>query len=104
MKILLDESISVRLAKEFHGLKISTVYKEGWAGKRNGELLKLAEENFDIFITVDQNMQYQLNLLRAKIPIVVLVANTNRADDLKPLVIKLLKNLKVLEKGINTIR
>ena len=42
MKILLDESLPVRLAREFHGYKVSTVVGEGWSGKKNGELLKLA--------------------------------------------------------------
>ena len=69
MKILLDESLPIRLAREFHGHKVSTVVGEGWSGKKNGELLKLAEANFDVFITSDQNLQYQVNSLRAKIPI-----------------------------------
>lgn len=51
MKILLDESLPVRLALELPGHKVSTVAKEGWTGKKNGELLKLAESNFDVFVT-----------------------------------------------------
>ena len=100
MKVLLDESIPVRLAKELRGHQVSTVAKEGWSGKKNGELLKLAEAKFEIFITIDQNMQYQVNLLRAKIPIIVLVTQTNRFEDLKPLAAKVLNTLKNVKRGI----
>lgn len=62
MKILLDESLPARLAHELHGHKVVTVAEAGWSGKKNGELLKLAESKFDVFITIDQNLQYQVNL------------------------------------------
>lgn len=100
MKILLDESLPARLAHELNGHKVTTVMRAGWAGKKNGELLKLAESQYDIFITIDQNLQYQVNLLRAKIPIIVLSAKTNRLDDLKPLVPKILTTIKDLKIGI----
>ena len=100
MKILLDESLPVRLAHELPGHKVATVTQEGWTGKKNGELLRLAESKFDVFITADQNLQYQVNLMRAKIPIIVLIAKTNRFDDLKPLASKVLAEFKNLKKGI----
>lgn len=100
MKILLDESLPIRIAHEFHGHDVKTVKQAGWAGKKNGELLKLAESKFDAFITTDHNLQYQVNLLRAKILIIVLIAKTNRLDDLIPLVPKALLKLKNANKGI----
>lgn len=104
MKILLDESLPARLTHELHGHKVVTVAEAGWSGKKNGELLKLAESKFDVFITIDQNLQYQVNLLRAKIPIIVLSAKTNRLDDLMPLVPKVLTVMKDLPKGIIRIK
>jgi len=103
VKILLDESLPVRLAHELHGHKVATVTQEGWTGTKNGELLKLAAGKFDVFITADQNLQYQVNMLRAKIPIIILVAKTNRLADLKPLVPKILLALRNLEKGITRL-
>ena len=101
MKILLDESLPARLADEFPGHKVSTVVKGGWSGKKNGELLKFAESKFGVFITADQNLQYQLNLIRSKIPVIVLAAKTNRYDDLRPLVPKILNTFGSLKsKGI----
>lgn len=51
----------------------------GWAGKKNGELLRLAETNgFDLFITSDQNIRYQQNLSGRRIAILELSTNKLR--------------------------
>lgn len=100
MKVLLDESLPARFAHELSGHKVTTVIQAGWSGKKNGELIKLAEGKFDVFITIDQNLQYQVNLIRAKIPIMILKAKTNRLEDLKPLALNVLAELKNLKKGI----
>ena len=49
----------------------------GWAGIKNGELLTLAEKEFDAFVTVDRNLSFQLNLPRYDIAIIVLRCRTN---------------------------
>ena len=98
MRVLLDESLPVRFERELHGHTVKTVTEEGWSGKKNGELLRAAvERKFDIFITTDQNLQYQVNLLRTKISIIVLISKTNRFGDLKPLVPKTLIELNTEE-------
>ena len=84
-------------------IRLPQSWGEGWAGAKNGELLKLAEGKFDVFITADQNLQYQVNMLRAKIPIIILVARTNRLADLKPLAPKILLALRNLKKGITRL-
>jgi len=63
VKILLDECIDRRLARELPDLDVRTVPQMGWAGIKNGELMKLAEAEFDVFITVDRNLSYQQNLI-----------------------------------------
>ena len=62
----------------------------GWASKRNGELLGLAEADFDVFLTVDRNLSFQQDVGRFKLAVVVLVAKGNRHSDLRPLVADLL--------------
>ncbi len=47
----------------------------GWAGMKNGEILKLVEAEFDIFITSDKNLRYQQNIQNRKIAILVLPSN-----------------------------
>ena len=66
----------------------------GWQGKKNGELMSLMASQFDVFLTADQNLMYQINLRHALIPIVVLKASTNRYDDLKHLAALVIKRIK----------
>ncbi|MFH1360490.1 MAG: DUF5615 family PIN-like protein [Candidatus Omnitrophota bacterium] len=94
MRILLDESLPKRLEKDFKHHQVSTVPEAGWTGKKNGELLKLMEGKFDIFITADQNLQYQINLRNTTIPIIILAASTNRYNDIQPLIPKVIEKLK----------
>jgi len=58
MKTLLDECIDRKLAREFPGNEVKTVPQMGWAGVKNGQLLALAQAEFDIFITVDRNLSF----------------------------------------------
>ena len=99
MKLLLDESLPRRLQKELIGHEVVTVPEKGWAGKTNGELLALASESFDIFITADQNLEYQQELSKFSIGVIILAAPTNRFPDLKPLVPKILENLEKTRPG-----
>ena len=62
MKILLDECTPHVLKKLLTGFEIKTVQDQGWSGITNGALLRLAEGQFDVFITSDQNLKYQQNL------------------------------------------
>lgn len=70
-----------------------TVSKMGWSGIKNGELLALAENDFDVFVTVDRNLSFQQNLARHAIAVIVLRARSNRLGDLRPLIPRLLDAL-----------
>ena len=71
MRILLDESLPSKLWLEFPEHEVNTVQRRGWAGLKNGALLKVAAEEFDVLLTGDKNIQYQQNLATLPIPIVV---------------------------------
>jgi hypothetical protein len=58
----------------------------GWASKKNGELLALAEADFDVFLTVDRNLSFQQDVRKFAVAVVVLVAKGNRHSDLQALV------------------
>jgi len=68
----------------------------GWVGIRNGELLKLAAVGFDVFLTADQNLEYQQNLDALPTAVVALAAPTNRIESLRSLVPALLRALEAL--------
>jgi Domain of unknown function (DUF5615) len=99
VKLLLDECIDRRLAKDLEEHDVKTVPQMGWAGIKNGELLTLAEKEFDVFITVDRNLSFQQNLPKFNIAVLVLHAPSNRLADLRPLVPKILSTLPILTKG-----
>ncbi len=78
MRILLDECIDRRLAKEIEGHEVVTVPQVGWAGIKNGALLTLAQQQFDVLVTVDRNLSFQQNLPQFNLAVVLLEAPTNR--------------------------
>ena len=71
----------------------------GWAGIKNGTLLRLAEEQFDVFLTVDQNLTFQQNLTGLALCIVTLRAKSNDIDDLCPLMPRGLERLPAARPG-----
>ena len=93
MKLLLDECVDRRLARDLVGHSVSTVPRRGWAGIKNGELLALAGKEFDVFITVDRKLSVQQDLTKFRIPVLLLRARTNRLEDIRPLAPELLKAL-----------
>ncbi|WP_309737730.1 DUF5615 family PIN-like protein [Chamaesiphon sp. OTE_20_metabat_361] len=103
MKILLDECVDRRLAKEFVGYEIKIVPQMGWAGIKDRELLVLAEADFDIFVTADRNLSFQHNLSQFDLSLIVLQAQSNRLADLKPLVPKVLEMLDIAPRGQATL-
>jgi len=86
MRILLDECIDRRLAKTFSGYEVKTVPQMGWAGIKNGQLLNVAQQEFDVFITVDRNLSFQQNLPRFRIAVIVLKVSSNQLIYLQVLV------------------
>lgn len=99
MKILLDECVDRRLATAIDGHDVKTVPQMGWAGIKNGDLLVLAEKQFEVFVTVDRNLSFQQNLIRYNIAVLVLRARTNRLRDLSPLVPERLTSLSSAKLG-----
>lgn len=99
MKILLDECVDRRFARELPDLEVFTVPQKGWAGIKNGALMTLAEAEFDIFITVDRNLAYQQHLPKYSIALIVLRATSNRYIDLKPFAGQVLDSLKIARPG-----
>lgn len=85
MKVLLDECLPKKLKREVNADEVRTVPEVGWASTKNGALLRLAQQEFDIFLTNDQNLEHQQNLKNFDMAFVVLVAQTNDVADFRPL-------------------
>ena len=99
MRILLDECLPKKLKFEINAELVQTVPEAGWAGKQNGELLKLAEAGFDVFLTNDQNIEHQQAIDKFDLAFIVLVAPTNDIVDLLPLMPAANDALKTVQPG-----
>ena len=99
MRILLDESLPRKLGLALAGHEVRTVQQVGWAGLKNGELLRQASGEFDVLLTGDQNLEYQQNPSRLPIAVVVLVATNNRIETLRLLIPDLLRALARIAPG-----
>jgi len=99
MKVLLDECLPRKLKRDVEAEFVQTVPEAGWASKKNGELLLLAETACDVLLTNDQNMEHQQNLKNFDLAFVVLVAPTNDIADLEPLMPAANEVLKTIKAG-----
>lgn len=72
MKILLDECVTRKLKQYLTEFEVKTVVEMGWSGLKNGQLISEAvAEKFDIFLTIDTNLQHQQNMKNLDIAVVV---------------------------------
>ena len=85
MRVLLDECVPRALRNDIHGHEVKTVAEVGWAGVKNGQLLRLAAAEFDLLITVDRNLEYQQNFEGLSLALIVVHAPTNDITVLRPL-------------------
>jgi predicted nuclease of predicted toxin-antitoxin system len=99
MRILIDECLDWRLARGLPGHVVSSVPRAGWAGIKNGELLALAERQFDVFITGDRNLSFQQNVANLGLAVVVLAAASTQLKDTMPLMPQVLALLPKLRAG-----
>jgi predicted nuclease of predicted toxin-antitoxin system len=98
MKILLDECLLVKLKDEYSEFLSFTVKDKNWIGIKNGELLKkAAEDNFDVFVTADKKLIFQINRDKLNIGIVILESKKNDLLTLKTLT----KNVKEVFNSIS---
>ncbi len=75
MKIIIDECVPSIVKRGLPERSIVTVQDMGWAGIKNGELLRLVAADFDVFITSDKNLRHQQNLSAIDLSIILLPSN-----------------------------
>ena len=97
MRVLVDECLPRFLRGVLPGHFVQTAQDCGWAGIKNGQLLLLAEQNFDVFLTADKNLRYQQNLAERKIAVIEFPVNSRAA--VKLLVPQLIEMLSSLPPG-----
>ena len=104
MNVLLDECVPARLARLLERHSVATVPKRGWGGIKNGDLLRLVEKEYDVFVTVDRKVSVEQDLTKFDIAVVLIRARSNRLEDIRPLVPELLQTLdSVTPKALITV-
>jgi len=100
MRILIDECIDERFRNSLPGHDCQTARYAGFAGLKNGALLNAAETaRFDVFLTMDQSIEYQQNLTGRNIAIIIFRAKSNRLKDLSPHVSSCLAHIASIRPG-----
>ena len=99
MRVLLDECVDWRLLRDLAGHDVKTARQMGWVEVKNGKLLRLAADHFDVFVTVDRNLSFQNKVIDLPLAVIVLVAPTNRLVDLRALLPRLLPAIELTAKG-----
>ncbi len=100
MRILLDEDVPTRLRLHFRvAADVETVEYRGWKGLKNGELLRAAQEHFDVLVTMDNHLPEQQSLQQFDLAVVVLRARNKSLTELQKLLPELERVLDSLQSG-----
>ena len=99
VRVLLDENLPHDLIATLAGHSVSTVQGMGWAGVENGELLRRASGQTDAFITMDRQLERQQHIAGLPFGVVLIVARSNRVQDLLPLIPEVLAALGRIRAG-----
>lgn len=104
MRALLDEQVPVELAtfirQASKGHDIRTVADLGWKGLKNGLLLRqMTAAGFGVLVTIDRRIEYQQNIPRSGVGLVVLHSFRARIAELAPLAPDIAAALDVIQPG-----
>ena len=100
MKDLLDECVTKKLKRHLPEFEVKTVVEMNWSGLKNGNLMKVAvAENFDVLLTIDKNLEFQQNVKKYQITIVVLDVQKSKIENLLELLPKFKAQISEFEKG-----
>ena len=99
MRLLIDDSLPWQFRALLIGHDAVTTAYMGWKGKSNGELLKLAASDFDVFITADRSIPYQQCITETDVAVVVVIADSNAIESLRPLAPLIVDALDTIRRG-----
>jgi hypothetical protein len=69
-RVLFDENMPRKLRRDLPEFSIRTAQEQGWSAYKNGELLKHLPGEFDVLVTIDQNIRHQQNLPKFNVGVV----------------------------------
>jgi hypothetical protein len=99
MRVLLDECVPKRLRDDLSPHVVRIVPEMGWTGIKNGQLLQLASSQFDCFLTVDRNLQFQQDVGNLSLAVLVVEARDNRVETLRSILPRVIEALATIVPG-----
>ncbi len=78
MRAVIDECVDPRVKTLLFGYQPATVHDEGCGALEDGPLLTAAQERFDVLITIDRHLEFQQNLAKLRIGLVVVRVPKNQ--------------------------
>lgn len=99
MRLLLDECVDPRVRDLFGDHEVATVQEEGWAAQEDGPLLRLAQMQFDVFLTIDGNLEHQQNIGQLALGVVVVRVSKNQISYYRVIAGELLRAVETVRPG-----
>jgi hypothetical protein len=81
VRTYIDEDVNPRIARFLHGHTFGTPNSQGWKGLQNGQLLAKLAGEFDALLTHDGNLEFQQNLSKTNLRIIVLEMTGRQLSD-----------------------
>ena len=85
MRVLIDECVDPRVKLLFADHSAATVHEMGWGAFEDGPLLRTAQEEFDVLVTIDGSLEFQQNLAKLKMAVIVVHVAKNQLVHYQPL-------------------
>jgi predicted nuclease of predicted toxin-antitoxin system len=98
VRILLDECVPVRLARHLNGHTVASVRRQGWNGLPDQEVIQRAAHEFDVFLTVDQSLEFQQALPHSLILLTV-ISSSSEYVALRELAPRILERIETAQPG-----
>ena len=99
MRILIDECVDPRVKALLSDQTVATVHEQGWDSLEDGPLLALAQKEFDVLVTIDGGLEYQQNLAKFQIGVVVVHVPKNQLAHYRAIQTELLSAIEKARPG-----
>ncbi|MSV31467.1 MAG: hypothetical protein EXQ57_03010 [Bryobacterales bacterium] len=80
MRIFLDACVDPRAVTVFAGHEAISAFDLGWHRLKDHVLLPLVEQRFDVLVTTDQGFEYEHNLKKLRLSIVIVHVAKNKLE------------------------
>jgi hypothetical protein len=78
MRVLIDECVDPRVKLLLGEQNVATVHEQGWDSLEEGPPLTVAQEEFDVLLTIDGSIQFQQNLSKFQVGLIVVHVPKNQ--------------------------